>query len=458
MKNSYSIESDVAPLARLAIPLLLTGMMQSSAWFFQTLFLAHLGQQSIAAGGLVSWMFITLVVIVFGMLSSINILVSHRHGANDQEGIAIVARDGIWLAVLLAIPTVILLRNMSAIFLAFGQPQSVVELVKPYLNAISWGLMADFITRACISVILGTGRARISLFFSMISISSNVIFSYLFIFGKFGIPAFGIAGAGWGMSVSYLITLTVMILFIRGNHNIRQYFRYVFQFQSPVYFKELLRVGIPMGLMHCVEVAFFFTITLAMGLIGAEVQAANQIALQYLNLMMAMIFSLAQAISVRMGYLLGANKVPAAERAGNVGAIFALIFVSIVGVIYWIFPNKLISFDLDISNPSNISIMIIIQKFLAAAAIFQLFEAMRIAMFGALRSLKDTKFTLATSTISFWCIAIPIGYYLSNNTQLSGLGYWCGMIFGAIVGLILLRWRFNSRFKQYYKNGEALLR
>lgn len=456
MKKSYSLDSDVVPLARLALPLLLTGMMQSSAWFFQTLFLAHLGEQTLAAAGLVSWLFITVVVIVFGTLSSINILVSHRHGGNDEEGIAVVARDGVRMAVLLAIPTIILLRNMSSVLLAFGQPQSVVALVQPYLNAICWGLMADFIARACIGVIVGTGRARIALIFSMITIGCNVLFSYALIFGKFGMPALGIAGAGWGMTGSYFVTLTILTLFILNHQAIRQHFRYVFQLTSPVYLTELLRVGIPMGLMHCIEVAFFFTITLAMGWIGMEMQAANQIALQYLNLMMAMVFSLAHAITVRMGHLVGANEISAAERASNVGVIFALIFISLIAFVYWFLPERLISLDLDINNPSNYAIVHQVKKLLIVAGVFQFFEAMRISLFGALRSLKDTKFTLITSTISFWGIALPLGYFLANYMNVGGVGFWWGMTVGAIVGLGLLRWRLNNKFKHLYLSAQIM--
>jgi len=65
--------NNLKPLIRLAIPLVITGVMQSSVFFFQTLFLARLGQQSLAAGALVIWVFATVYVILFGILSSINV-------------------------------------------------------------------------------------------------------------------------------------------------------------------------------------------------------------------------------------------------------------------------------------------------------------------------------------------------------------------------------------------------
>ncbi|MFK9658421.1 MATE family efflux transporter, partial [Escherichia coli] len=70
-------------------------------------------------------------------------------------------------------------------------------------------------------------------------------------------------------------------------------------------------------------------------------------------------------------------------------------------------------------------------QFFAIAAIFQLFEAARISLFGALRALHDTKFPLLTSAISFWCIALPIGYFLAIKCHLDGVGIWWGMVAGA---------------------------
>ena len=86
MNKIISIKTDIYPLLRLALPLALTGLVQSAVWFFETVFLAHLSPEILAAGSLVSWLFGTIIVIMFGALSSINILVAHKHGEKDQEG------------------------------------------------------------------------------------------------------------------------------------------------------------------------------------------------------------------------------------------------------------------------------------------------------------------------------------------------------------------------------------
>ena len=438
-------------LLHLAIPLILTGLVQSAVWFFETLFLARLGTEILAAGALVSWLFGTVAVILWGALSSINILVAHKHGENDQHAIALVARDGVILAILLVVPTFILFWFMSPIFLIFGQSESIVQLAQLYLHALAWGLLANFVMMAFLDVIIGVGRARVIFVFSIFTVGLNILFSYLFIFGKLGFPALGIAGAGWGMTVSYWVSALVLIIYVTIGKQYRNYFRYLFDLQKPSFLWELLQIGIPMGFMYCVEVGFFFALTLAMGLLGSRLQAANQIALQYLGIFGSIMFAIAQAVTVRMGHLLGAKEIYYAERTAYLGVGFATIIAIFIALFYWFLPSFLISIDFNIHDPNNFAIVREIKQFLAISAIFQIFEAARIAFFGSLRGLKETKFTLLISILSFWFLALPLGYFLAMYLELGSIGFWWGMVIGAGFSVPLLQWRFKLKMRHYYK-------
>ena len=120
--------SNLLALIQLAIPLILTGAMQSSVPFFHTLFLSRLGQDSLAAAGLVASIFFTAYVILFGIMSSVSILVAHKHGANDDNGVSLVARDGLWLAILATIPMFILFWNLSPLLALAGQSPALIHL------------------------------------------------------------------------------------------------------------------------------------------------------------------------------------------------------------------------------------------------------------------------------------------------------------------------------------------
>jgi len=437
------------PLLKLAIPLMLTGFLQSSVAFFETIFLAHLGPDTLAAGALISWLFGTLIVILYGVLASINILVAHKHGAQDEQGILHVVRDGFWLAILFAIPLMILFWYGSSLFLLLGQSQSVVLLADAYLHAITWGIVPTLIMIAILEVIVGLGQARLILLFTILSVLLTIFFSFALIFGKFGLPALGIAGAGWGMTIGSWITTFLLSIYVLINKNYRRYFYLLLTPTKPFCLLELVQIGAPMGIMYCVEVAFFFALTLIMGSFGNLVMAANQIALQYMGLM-TIIFSIAQAITVRMGHLLGAGDTDSAERAAYAGVTVSGLLMLLMGLIFWLYPLRLIAIDFDVYQPENAKLVHFAVQFLMVSALFQIVEGIRISLYGTLRALKDTQFTLLISIISFWGIALPIGYCLATRLNFGGQGLWWGMVFGASCSVILLFWRFKFKIKAYH--------
>jgi MATE family multidrug resistance protein len=205
----------------------------------------------------------------------------------------------------------------------------------------------------------------------------------------------------------------------------------------------------PIGLMYCFEVGFFFTLTIIMGSISSHLLAANQITMQYTFNFMNVIFYIAQAITVRMGHLLGRRDIGSAKQACFAGVFISGILMIALSICYWYFPQWLISVDIDVNDPNNLTLLADIKTLFVAAAFFQVFEAIRISLFGALRALKDTTFTLLISIISFWCIALPIGYLLADSFHLGGQGLWYGMTIGAAISVFLLSWRFNSKIECY---------
>src|SRR3990167_544250 len=407
------IKNDLLPLLALAMPLILTGVVQSSLGFFETIFLARLGEDVMAAGALVSFLFFTLIVILFGTFSAVNVLIAHKHGAKDQAGIVLVLRDGLLLAILLTIPTFLLFWNISSIFLLFGQSPQLVALATLYLHALAWGLFPKFILIILFELVLGLGHSRTIMVVTLVTIPIYILFSFVLIFGKFGMPALGIAGAGWGMTFADWIIASTLFVLLFFSKNYKYYIRSIFTLSKPFYLSEILHLGVPMGTMYCIEVGFFFAITLIMGTLSVQALAANQIAMQYLGPLMSIIFSLAQAVTVRMGHQLGANQVESAERTAFTGVTLSVTFMTFVAICYWTIPKILISVDFDIYNPKYAETIRLATQFLFVAAFFQILESARITLFGALRALKDTRFTLLASVIGFWIIPFPLGYSLA---------------------------------------------
>lgn len=437
-------------LIKLALPLILTGLVQSSIFYFETLFLAKLGTNVLAAGTLVSWLAGTFWVILFGALAAINILVANFDGQKEQQKIAIVLRDGLRLCLILVPISMIGFWYIADVFYYFGQTQSVIELSKVYLQSLVWGMFPSFMDTALIEFVVGLGEVSLILRFSILNAVVITILSYLLIFGAWFIKPLGILGAGLGWSIGSWICFVVLLMNLWKNQKFHIYFNRVWDFSPFKYFKELIRIGMPIGLMYGVEIAFFLVLNLLMGSIGGNsMLAANQVVLQYISVFMSIIFSIAQAITVRIGYLLGEGKVLKSETAANLGLLICLIVGIVLALVIFLFPRFLISLDFDLSNPDNQQTIKQATEFFLIAAFFLILESIRVALFGILRALRQTHVTLFISILSFWGIALPLGYYFAVSLNLGGQGFWYAMIVGVFISIILLGWRYKLAIRAF---------
>lgn len=444
MKASLTT-TDFKILLSLAIPLVLSGVIEGSVGFFSTMFLAHLGKDALSAGALVAWLFATMMVILWGTLTTVSILVSRKYGEQDKHAISLILRDSLLLSLLIAIPVFLMLWYLPIVFVLLGQTPQIIKLTTAYLHGLAWGVLPDFIGLVLLQFIMGLGHTRTNMFFSLLWVPVNISLNYILIFGKLGSPALGIAGIGWGTTIAYWITTAGLVLYLFSRTIYRDYLSTLFTWSAPVYLNEILMTGLPMGGMYCLELGFFLVLTLFMSFLGNDSLAANQITLQFVGQFTSVVFAIAGAITIRMGHTLGAKDPLSAKKAAFTGVSIAMLFMSFIGLCYWVFPNYLISIDFSLTDSKNTKIIDLAQKFLALAAIFQLFESVRIALYGALRSLEDTRFTFISSIISFWCIPIPLGYLFAVVFNWGGTGAWCGMILGAMVGVIILFKRFKYK-------------
>lgn len=443
---------DFTVLLSLAVPIVMAGLVESSNGFISVIFLGHLSKEDLAAGALVSWFFATMMIILWGVFVGVSTLIARHQGAKDHTGIALITRDALWLSVLLVLPVSVMIWNLSPIFQWFGESATLVNQAIPYMHALSWSILPDFSGLVLIQLMIGLGRVRANLVFSMIWVPLNVLCNYIFIFGKWGFPEMDIAGLGWGTTVSYWITTLGLMVYMLFDQNYNRYIWALKTWTKPIFMWEIIKVGLPMGLMWFFEVGAFFAIALLMGYISVSALAANQITLQFISLFTSVVFSIAQAITVKMGNHLGSNNTAAASRCFWAGLTLSVIFVLLVACCEWLFPHFLITLDVSGKESHSEGMIAFAVSFLAVSAGFQILEGVRISLFGALRAHKDTHFALISTILSFWCVGIPLGYYLHFSVGASG--YWWGMIVSVIPNIFLLSWRYSRVLK---KQGQALL-
>lgn len=429
--------TELKKLVVLALPLMLSEFVDASFTFLSTLFSAHLGVHELAAGGLVTTLFITIMIFMWGILVAISTLISQRHGAKDDEGIARVLRDGLILATVFSVPGMLLLWNMAPILLFFGQNQFTIAIAEHYLHALTWAVLPDFWAVVLLQFVIGLGKTRLALMFNTIKVPITVVMSYLFMFGRFNFPHLGIAGLGWGITIGMWFATTLLLVYILCQPQLRHYL--VMKAPATHYYEEILKTGLPIAGMFCIEVGFFTVMALIMGKLNSLVLAANQIVTQFTGFFTVVIaFCYAQAVGIRLGYSLGNKDLSNGKTITVAGLVIAMSLMLLVAICYWLFPEQLIAIDLDATTPVHETIIAIATQFMIVAGLVQISEASRLVLFGALRGLGETHYSMITSLIIFWLIAFPLGYALTFWFDWGGIGMWIGMTVGSIIGTILL--------------------
>jgi MATE family multidrug resistance protein len=200
------------------------------------------------------------------------------------------------------------------------------------------------------------------------------------------------------------------------------------------------------------EVGVFTAAIWLSGTLGANAQAANQIALNLSSMTFMVATGLSVAAMIRVGNQKGLKDFRALRRIAEsiflVGFVFAVVFALFFVIFNTILPDLYV----DLEDPTNAAdtaeVVKIAATLLLAAAVFQISDSLQVIALGALRGIQDVKIPTIITFISYWVIGFPVSYYLGKEEVYGSLGIWVGLIAGLSVAGILLFIRFNSLTKK----------
>lgn len=436
---------EIKPLIWLSLPLIASGLVEFSSGFVATLMLGHVNHQALAAGSLMNNIFITLMVLLWGMFTAISVLVAQQHGAQNREAILRIVRSGLLLAVIIAPPCMAFLQVAPYFLQFFHQSHALVELIKPGLAAFSWGVFPDLITLVLLQFAIGLGHTRVSLLFSLVWTPCNIFFVSAFIFGLWHFPKLGVAGLGWGFTYAMWILMFVLIIYFLFAPTYQEYRQDLLSNRELGFIKSILKIGIPMGGVYTIDLVYLLIFALIMGTFGMASLAAHQIVWQFFWQTSVISFAIGQAITVKVGHYVGAQTHARIKPVTYVGTIFIAIIMALLSIAYWAFPTALVHLDLG-HNP-NAEVLKLAIHFFVIAGFVQILQAGWIGLLAALRGLGDTRILMVLSAVAEYVIGLPLACFMAYNLHLQGYGLWLAMVIDSCVFIALAHRRFNSQLK-----------
>jgi MATE family multidrug resistance protein len=445
--------AEIKRTLQLAIPVIVGMVASFSMNFVDTLMAGRLPDKEIALAGIATGGAIWSAVLMFilGVLMGLQPVVAQLDGAGDQLEGGRAARQGLWIALGVSAPFVIVLLSGGTLLQWMAVDGEIIPTAVRYMGALTWGAPA-----ICLMLLLrffseGSGNTRPTMYVGLMGVMLNVPLNYILMFGKLGMPELGAQGCGYATSIVIWLQAAVMFFYIRSHRHYTGFelFKH-WDWPQWVPIAKLLRIGLPIGGAIFVEGSLFIGAALLIARLGALPASAHLIAINYSALMFMVPLGLASAVTTRVGNALGRGEPEAARYAGLIGFVIVLFTQTISATSMFLIPEFIVRIYTD-----DAAITAIAVSLLFYSAIFQYSDGIQICAAAALRGLKDTMIPMFINILSYLVIGLSVGYYLTFNKSMGPAGMWIGMIAGLSFGAVLLLSRFLFKSSKLVRMGPA---
>ncbi len=441
--SDLMLSSEIKSTIALALPVVATQLAQISMGFVDTVMVGRLSSEALAGIALGNSIFFTTLMIAMGVVMAVGPMVSQAFGSGDRDGVARSTRQGMWLGAVLTVPCMLIVYNIAPVLNLIVKDAATVTLAQDYLRAMAWGVLPFLWFVALRSFIEGVSRPRPATVISFVAVALNVVANYILMYGKLGMPRLGLVGTGWASTIVFWFMFLSLALVSRrggtfGRYEVLSHLRR----PDPRYFRELFRIGWPIGVSYGIEAGLFMVTAVMMGVLGTVALAAHQVAIQCASITFMVPLGIGIAASVRVGQAVGRDDAAGARLAGLVGVGLAAAFMAGAAVLFWTVPRAIVSLYLNLHDPANTEVVSLAVSLLFVAAVFQLFDGVQVSAAGALRGLKDTRVPMLIGFVSYWLVGLSTGYVFGFKLHLGPTGLWSGLVLGLLFAAVLLLWRF----------------
>lgn len=440
--QSHIWRRELVELTKLAIPVVLSELGWMAQGVVDTIMVGRLGPAAIGAVAVGNAVFYTPSLFGVGLQLGLDTLVSQAHGRKDYDECHRWLAQGIYLAIAITPPLMILAALASFAFVPIGITPAVAIPGAAYLRVLVWSLFPLLVYSAARRYLQGVGQVRV---ITLVYIAANLLNwggNWLLIYGHWGFPAMGVRGSALSTVIARISMGVFLMLFAwryerrRGHPLFRHWAR-----PQLDRLKRLCRIGLPAAGQILLEVGAWNAATLSAGWLSPVAVATHQIAINYASVTYMVPLGISAAAAVSVGHAIGAGDKARARRAGWFSLGLGTIFMLLAAIVFVAAPKPLI--ELFTSDPRVLAIG---PSLLWVAAAFQIFDGIQTVCTGALRGLGETRAPMIANFLGYWILGLPLGLTLCFMLKWGIYGTWIGLTLALIViSLILLRrWRLSS--------------
>lgn len=417
-------------IAALAWPILIGQLAVIANGVIDTAMTSRFSATDLAALAVGASIYVSVFVGLNGVLQALSPIIGQLFGAQRSDEIGAEVKQGVWLAVFLSIVgCAALMFPQPLLALAHASPE-LSEKSALYLRILALALPATLGFRIYGALNTATGRPKMVMAIQVVALLLKVPLNALFIFGGFGLPAFGGPGCAMATAVITWLMFIVGWAILRKGSSYRPFGIFGTGFVAPRWSAQvaLLRLGIPMGLSYLIEVTAFTFMALFIARLGEIAVAGHQITANFATVLYMLPLSIASATSILVAQAIGARELDAARRIGFVGIGLAAVLSVTIGGIVWLARELIVR-----AYTPNEAVIASALPLFVFIAFYQLFDAVQVTTAFVLRAYKVAVVPTLMYAVALWGIGLGGGYFLGLNPfgmspqPLQGAaGFWFG--------------------------------
>jgi len=425
-------ETSVRAVFNLAWPVMVSMLSYTAMSVVDTLFVSRLGTEPLAAVGLAGILVFFSQSFGAGLMGGVRVLVSQSTGAEKHS----LARRFGWQGLWLALPLGILMSTLSllppSIFYVLGATENVSIYADEFFSIRVLGAPLVLINIALSAWFQGRGDTKTPMHSTLIGNAINIGLDPLLIFGLWGLPELGVAGAA---------TATVASLFVQVAYlswRIVPHIRGVNNSIDRELIAAIWRLGSPIGVRYMFNMGSFVVFSSIITMVGAIELAAHVIVVRICSISFLPGHAIGEAAGVLVGQFIGAGKPEACRPVVKSALKLAAGVMVSWGIIFITIPTVLLS-----PFEAEIAVQDIATNLLMVAAAFQVFDAVVMSIEGGLNGAGDTRWVMFATLACAWFIKVPAGYFGAFILDMGAVGAWMGFTLELLVlsGLCIHRVR-----------------
>lgn len=438
MKYFHSFREDYKAIVRLGIPIVIGQLGIVIVGLSDNIMVGQYDTLDLAAASFVNSVFNIPILFGLGFSYGLTPLVGQFFGRRDKFKIGQLLRNSLLvngcMGLLLSFLMFLLYLNIDRM----GQPEELLPLIRPYFLLHLASLLFVMLFNSFKQFADGITDTRTPMYIMLSANLLNIFGNYIFIYGKWGMPAMGVVGAGISTLIARIVMFAAFaVLFLRRMN----YRRYLVGYKRSNYNKPdilaLNKMGWMVGLQMGLENGLFSVTGIMVGWLGSIALAAHQIVIAVSTLGFMIYYGVGAAISIRVSNYFGQGNIAAVRKTTVAGYHLILCLAIGVSLIFLLFRTHI---GYLFTNTEEVLKMVTVLIYFLLA--FQFGDSLQITYANALRGMGDVVSMAVISFIGYFIIALPICYVFGFVWEWGLSGIWLGYPIGLTLTGILLCSRF----------------